>query len=64
MAINRDSICMKCGKLRIVSKDGIENGPIVLVECKDGFGSFPIKSGNSCPYFIETCDEMKGENHD
>lgn len=59
MVINRDSICLKCAKLRIVSKDG----PIVLVECKDGLGSFPIKSENSCPYFIEI-DEMKGENND
>ena len=56
MVINRDSICLKCAKLRIVSKDG----PSILVECKDELHSFPIKPGNSCRYFVKMMpDEMK-----
>lgn len=71
MGANRKSICAKCAKLRLAVESCVVvrgiiismDGPTVLAECKDELYAFPIKPGNSCPYFVKMVpDEMKGEN--
>lgn len=59
--IHKDSICLRCEHLRMVSTDETWNHRIVLVECSEEVYNFPLRSMSACPYFKE---RMKGESNE
>ena len=57
--IDKDSICLLCKHLELITTDKSSDRTIALVDCAKHLYAFPLKSGATCPYFKE---EKKGEN--